>query len=551
MQYRPLGDTDIEVSLIALGTMTFGEQNTREEAFAAAGLRGWARGQLHRRGRDVPGAAASGNPGQPPSASSATGWRQSGRRDDADHWPQRSPGAAIATGMDHTAAAAAPEPRAYSRGVDAPWRACRPITSTFTRCTGPSASPTSSVSWATATREDDSIADRETLAALGELVTAGKVRHIGISNETPWGVMEYLRLAEERRPAAVVSIQNPYNLLNRSFEVGLAEMAIREQVGLLAYSPLAFGVLSGKYIGGAQTRGRALTLFERFSRYSGEQVEAAVEAYVRWPGRRARPGADGAGLRQQPPVHHQQHHRRHHPGTAEGNIDSVDIALDKALLRRARGTACTLHHSRALNVAANRCQHGDHCTSVRAPTRTGDDDGMASASDLTAFCCAGCLPPCWCSAPTIPRTFLGQLGAAPDNSSFGPVEALLGVVLLIGWVIYLRATFRSMGWLGIALGAALFACLIWLLIDFGMLSLDATGALPGSRWCWFPCCWRRACPGPISAASYRASSMWTTSTTDSAPTPPRRGPAQKKGGAQPPNGSSRREESRDGISVPG
>ena len=114
----------------------------------------------------------------------------------------------------------------------------------------------------------DNIPIQETLLALNELVTAGKVRTIGLSNETPWGMHEYLRLAEVADLPRVVSIQNPYNLLNRTFEVGLAEMAIREQVGLLAYSPLAFGMLTGKYENGARPENARLTRWERFSRYS-------------------------------------------------------------------------------------------------------------------------------------------------------------------------------------------------------------------------------------------------------------------------------------------
>ena len=129
-------------------------------------------------------------------------------------------------------------------------------------------------------RDDDGIALAETLRALGELVTAGKVRYIGLSNETPWGVLEALRLAREENLPRIVSIQNPYNLLNRSFEVGLAEIALREQVDLLAYSPLAFGVLSGKYLQGARPAGARLTLFERFARYGNPQAQAATEAYV-------------------------------------------------------------------------------------------------------------------------------------------------------------------------------------------------------------------------------------------------------------------------------
>lgn len=126
---------------------------------------------------------------------------------------------------------------------------------------------------------DKAVPLEESLSALQELVRAGKVRHIGLSNETPWGVMECLRLAREKGLPRIQSIQNPYNLVNRSFEVGLAEMAIREQVGLLAYSPLAFGVLSGKYRGGIKPPGSRLTIYTRFGRYNGELTFKAMEKY--------------------------------------------------------------------------------------------------------------------------------------------------------------------------------------------------------------------------------------------------------------------------------
>jgi len=121
----------------------------------------------------------------------------------------------------------------------------------------------------------------ETLIALSELVASGKVRHIGISNETPWGTMQYLHLAETRELLRIVSIQNPYSLLNRTFEIGLAEIACRERVGLLAYSPLAFGTLSGKYLGGTRPEGARITLFPDYTRYTKPQGEKATAAYVK------------------------------------------------------------------------------------------------------------------------------------------------------------------------------------------------------------------------------------------------------------------------------
>lgn len=120
----------------------------------------------------------------------------------------------------------------------------------------------------------------ETLEALSNLVRMGKVRYIGVSNETPWGLMTYLRLAEKHDLPRMVSIQNPYNLLNRSFEVGLSEISHHEGVKLLAYSPMAFGVLSGKYLNGARPAGARCSLFERFQRYFTPQGLQATEAYV-------------------------------------------------------------------------------------------------------------------------------------------------------------------------------------------------------------------------------------------------------------------------------
>ncbi|WP_065188240.1 NADP(H)-dependent aldo-keto reductase [Shewanella woodyi] len=121
----------------------------------------------------------------------------------------------------------------------------------------------------------------DTLEALAALQKEGKIRYIGVSNETPWGLMKYLQLAEKHNLPRVVSVQNPYNLLNRSFEVGMAEISHREEVPLLAYSPLAFGALSGKYLDDQWPEGARLTLFKRFARYTGSQVALdATKAYV-------------------------------------------------------------------------------------------------------------------------------------------------------------------------------------------------------------------------------------------------------------------------------
>ncbi|AXS84654.1 NADP(H)-dependent aldo-keto reductase [Marinobacter sp. Arc7-DN-1] len=277
MQTRKLGKTDIDVTLICLGTMTWGEQNTEQEAFEQldyavteginfidaaemypvpprAGTQGltetYLGNWLARRGRrdDLVIASKVAGPGN------GLTYLRNGPRltrnhiieacdaslkrlqtDYIDlyqvHWPDRSTNFFGRLGYEHN-----------------PDEQFTPI--------------------------------EETLEALDELVKAGKIRHVGLSNETPWGTMEYLRLARERGWPRVASIQNPYNLLNRSFEVGMAEIAHREQAGLLAYSPLAFGMLSGKYLGGKWPEKARMTLYERFSRYTSDRGMEATRAYV-------------------------------------------------------------------------------------------------------------------------------------------------------------------------------------------------------------------------------------------------------------------------------
>lgn len=129
-------------------------------------------------------------------------------------------------------------------------------------------------------KEHDCIPIRAQLEALAELVQEGKVRAIGLSNEHPWGVMEFVRLAEEFNLPRIASIQNAYHLLNRTYETALAEVCHREQVGLLAYSPLAFGHLSGKYLDDGQAPGR-VTQFKGFGqRYEKPGFTTALKAYV-------------------------------------------------------------------------------------------------------------------------------------------------------------------------------------------------------------------------------------------------------------------------------
>ncbi len=121
----------------------------------------------------------------------------------------------------------------------------------------------------------------EVLHNLDTIVKSGKIRQIGISNEKAWGTMRYLEESRVHNLPRALTIQNAYSLLNRVFEGDMAEVAIRENIGLLAYSPMAFGVLSGKYIKGTAADNARLKLFPRFARYSGEQATEATKRYLK------------------------------------------------------------------------------------------------------------------------------------------------------------------------------------------------------------------------------------------------------------------------------
>ncbi len=121
----------------------------------------------------------------------------------------------------------------------------------------------------------------EVLHSLDTAIKAGKIRHIGISNENSWGTMRYLEEHKNHNLPKVITVQNAYSMLTRTFETDMAEVSLRENVGLLAYSPLAFGVLSGKYIKGNAGDNSRLTLFPRFARYSTKQSTEATKRYLK------------------------------------------------------------------------------------------------------------------------------------------------------------------------------------------------------------------------------------------------------------------------------
>lgn len=279
MEYRPLGKTDLRVSLICLGTMTWGEQNSESEGHAqldyaidnginfidtaelyAIPSRKATQGSTeriigtwlrNRSDRDkiilaskIVGPASNltyiRDPLDFSPASIRTALEGSLRRLQTDyidlyqlHWPERKNNR---FGV-----------RGYRHDSDDPW-------------------------------EDNFL---EVLQTVQELIDEGKIRYFGVSNETPWGLMRLLHLSEMHGLPRLVSIQNPYSLLNRTFEIGLAEIAIREQTGLLAYSPLAFGLLSGKYHRGTARSDSRIHKFPQMSRYNGDRSKEAAGKYLR------------------------------------------------------------------------------------------------------------------------------------------------------------------------------------------------------------------------------------------------------------------------------
>src|SRR5450830_54885 len=288
MQYRQLGSSDLNVSAICLGTMTYGDQNTELEAHEqldyalAQGINfidtaemypvppkaetctrtetmvgNWLKNQS--RDKSILGSKVAGPRRNVswirggPSSLDRTNFRAaidgSLKRLQTDyidiyqlHWPERN---VPMFGQYQFDPAGEFESGVFNEGYEKTW-----------------------------------VSIHNQLETLAELVAEGKVRYIGLSNEQPWGVMEFLRLAKEYNLPKIASLQNSYSLMSRTMELGLSEIIYREKVGFLAYSPLAFGHLTAKYIDNPATQGRA-TLFTGYAqRYTKHNVAPASKAYA-------------------------------------------------------------------------------------------------------------------------------------------------------------------------------------------------------------------------------------------------------------------------------
>lgn len=281
MEYRSLGRTDIEVSTIGLGTMTFGEQNSEAEGHQQLDYAFDQGVNLIDTAEMYP---------VPPRAETygsteriiGTWLKKSSKRNKVILATKvAGPGAVL--GVKHLRGGDNRLDRDnIFAAVDASLKRLQTDYIDLYQLHWPSRSSNffGKLGYQHPEVEEVVLPIEETLDALGELVRAGKVRHVGLSNETPWGLHRYLHLAQTTGREQIVSIQNPYSLLNRSFEIGLAEMAIREDVGLLAYSPLAFGVLSGKFLNGARPPESRIARWSRFARYTNEQGDRATVGYA-------------------------------------------------------------------------------------------------------------------------------------------------------------------------------------------------------------------------------------------------------------------------------
>ncbi|MGR9052456.1 MAG: NADP(H)-dependent aldo-keto reductase [Gammaproteobacteria bacterium] len=277
MRFKKLGGSDLNVSEICLGTMTFGQQNTEAESFEqldaalAHGVNFIDTAEMY------PIPADAGTYGQ--TERIIGNWlKKTGNRDKivlaskvvgrADWLPHVRGGKACLDKKNIDEALEQSLKRLQTDYLDL-YQVHWPDRKTnFFGKLG-----------YVRPEQDSGIAIETTLTALADWVKAGKVRYLGISNETPWGTLEYLRIAKELGLPRIISIQNPYSLLNRSFEVGLAEVSDKENIDLLAYSPLGFGTLTGKYID-SQPENARLTLFPGYRRYYTENGIAATRDYV-------------------------------------------------------------------------------------------------------------------------------------------------------------------------------------------------------------------------------------------------------------------------------
>jgi len=279
MEYRRLGRTDLNVSLICLGTMTWGQQNTEADGHAQMdyaleqGINFFDTAELY------------SIPPRPETQGSTeriigSWFKARGSRDKvilASKVVGRSDSTWFRDGGSKAELSRAQIEEAVNKSLK---RLQTDYIDLYQIHWPDRPMPWGSNPTIFRHQEGQSHPIAETVEIMTDLVKAGKIRHFGLSNESAWGTMTFLKHADAKGQARVQSVQNAYNLLNRTYEVALAEVTMHENVSLLAYSPLAQGYLTGKYLDGARPPGARTTLFSRGQRYENPTAEAAIRKYI-------------------------------------------------------------------------------------------------------------------------------------------------------------------------------------------------------------------------------------------------------------------------------
>ena len=282
MRYRKLGTTDLSVSVICLGTMTFGEQNSQQDGFdqmdyaLERGVNFFDTAELY---AVMPRKETYGK-----TEEILGNWFQEKKNRDkiilASKIASKSDGLEwIRKGSENLGF----DKKNMNAAIDASLRRLKTDYIDLYQLHWPERKVPKfgQLDYKHDPKDNNWTTIEEVLFNLNELIKAGKVRHVGLSNETPWGMMKFLEVAKQKSLPRMMSVQNVYSLVNRVFDIGHSEVAIKENCGLLAYSPLAGGRLSGKYIGGTNPKNARYTLWpQRFSRHHTERGEKAIDKYV-------------------------------------------------------------------------------------------------------------------------------------------------------------------------------------------------------------------------------------------------------------------------------
>lgn len=332
MKYNQLGNSKIYVSEICLGTMTFGEQNTQDEAFSQInyaldrGINFFDTAEMY----PVPP-----NPETYSRTESIIGnWLEKNKKRENIILATKVVGRAEFTKHIREGQACLNKKNIFE-AVDSSLKRLKTDYIDLYQLHWPDR-PTNffgQLGYKYA-QKDVFTPIEESYDALNDLVKQGKIRSFGLSNETAWGVSKFLRESQKKSGPQIVSIQNPYNLLNRTFEIGLAEFSHRDQVGLLAYSPLAFGTLSGKYLNKPWPEMARITRWSRFSRYTNEAGIQATQKYINLAKKHnLDPAQMALAYINSRPFLTSNIIGATNLNQLKSNIDSIDIKLEKELLK--------------------------------------------------------------------------------------------------------------------------------------------------------------------------------------------------------------------------